>query len=189
MFITPKIGACAPHSLSTRFRAFPVACGAAGRRRPTRFRAFPAACGAAGRRRFRAFPSTCGAAGRRRPGISTPTRLLVSWPGALQGPIRPTLSTGLGGRMAFFLLLFLSSGSSQQPGRWAKILWGTPFTSRPWGKTPSGRLRAPRQIYVRMTPYSLIGLGAEAHQIRDLAASVGLRTFTESLSGHGRKGR
>jgi hypothetical protein len=92
-------------------------------------------------------------------------------------------------RMAFFLLLFLSDSSGKEPGRWAKIFWGTPFTSRPWGKTPSGRLRAPHQIYVRMTPYSLIGLGAEAHQIRDLAASVGLRTFTESLSGHGRKGR
>ena len=70
-----------------------------------------------------------------RTGITTPTRLLVSWPGALQGPIRPTLSTGLGVRMAFFLLLFLSAQTGKRPGRWAMLFWGAPFTSRTGSKS------------------------------------------------------
>jgi hypothetical protein len=98
-----------------------------------------------------------------RPGISNFTRLLVSWPGALQGPTRPNLSTGAGElRMVFFLLLFLFVQARKRPRRWATVFWGTPLMSPPRESIPKWRPRVPRQTFARMTPYSLIRQEAEA---------------------------
>ena len=92
------------------------------------------------------------------PGINTFTRLLVSWPGAFNGPTRPTLSTGAGEvRMAFFLLLFLCSGVAKK-GRDAGRLGSRAYPSKstPWAQSPGDRLGAPVSTSGRQTPDSLI---------------------------------
>ena len=128
----------------------------------------------------------------RRTGINTPTRLLVSWPGAPKGPVRPTLSTGLGVRMAFFLLLFLSCLSvraGRRPGRRAMFSRGAPLTVPHWEQIPFWRLRAPRQTHSGMTPHGLIGREAAAALTHDLATSAGLPVSTSKPNGHGRERR
>lgn len=116
------------------------------------------------------------------PGISIPTRLLVSWPGALKGPIRPTLSTGLGIRMVFFLLLFLLNTAGNWPSRWAMFFLGASLSVGTWDTIPVQRPGAPLSNHSGMTLYSLIGWVAEAAPIHDLATSSGLPDFSSQAS-------
>ncbi len=117
-----------------------------------------------------------------KPGISIPTRLLVSWPGALKGPIRPTLSTGLGIRMSFFLLLFLLDMAGNWPSRWAMLFSGASLCVDTWDTIPVQRPGAPLSNHSGMTFYSLTGWAAEAAQTHDLATSSRLPDFSSQTS-------
>ena len=122
-----------------------------------------------------------------RTGITTPTRLLVSWPGAPSRPHKANLINRTGGADGFLFATFSFSPDWQAAGPLGYAFLGCTFYVAHWEQIPVLRLRAPLCTRSSMTPYSLIGREAAAARTHDLATSVGLLVFTSNLNGHGRK--